>query len=38
MHQDNSIKVFTKVFKSIGKKWGDFINELKVNSDIDDQS
>lgn len=26
------------MFKSIGKKWNEFIDELKANSDIDDQS
>lgn len=38
MHQDNSLKVFTKLLKNIGNKWADFINELKANSDEDDQS
>jgi Ca2+-binding EF-hand superfamily protein len=38
MHQDNSLKLFTKVYKVIGKRWEEFIDELKSNSDIDDQS
>ena len=38
MHQDNSIKLFTKIFNKLGKKWPEFIKELKKNSDVDDES
>ena len=38
MHQDNSIKLFTKIFNNLGKKWPEFIRELKKNSDVDDES
>lgn len=38
MHQDKSLKLFTKAFKNIGKNWSQFIQELKNNSDVDDQS
>ena len=38
MHQDNSIQIFTKLFRKIGKNWKNFIAELKARSDTDDES
>jgi len=38
MHQDEAIKIFTKIFRKIGKLWKKFIEEVKQNSDQDDQS
>lgn len=38
MHQDESLKLFTKIFKTIGTHWKELIQELKDVSDLDDQS
>jgi hypothetical protein len=36
MHQDNSLKIFSKVYRDIGSKWNEFIQEVKNYSDPDD--
>ena len=36
MHQDKSLKLFSKVFQKIGAKWHEFIEEIKKHSDADD--
>ena len=38
MHQDEAIKIFTGMFRQLGKLWRKFIEELRQSADEDDQS
>ena len=38
MHQDEVVKIFTKCFNKVGKKWPLMIDELKKASTKDDES
>ena len=38
MHQDQAIKIFSKIFKRIGSKWDDFIADVKKAADPEDES
>ena len=38
MHQDETLHIFTKIFKRIGKDWPKFISDLKRKADKDDES
>ena len=38
MHQDESILIFTKLFRKIGKNWKNFISDCKTMADKDDES
>ena len=38
MHQDESIQIYTKMFRQLGKNWAPFMEALKEAADKDDQS
>ena len=38
MHQDESIQLFSKIFRQVGKNWMLFIKELKAHAEPEDQS
>jgi len=38
MHQDEAIQIYTKIFKQLGIKWMKFIQSIKDNADVDDES
>jgi len=38
MHQDETIQIFSKIYRQIGPKWDKFIQNLKQVSDQDDES
>ena len=37
MHSDESSQLFSKIFKQIGNRWKQFIEEIKLKADKDDQ-
>ena len=36
MHQDASVKMFTRIFNKLGKNWGNFVTDLKNSAEPDD--
>ena len=38
MHQDEAIKIYTKIFTKLGKKWKEFIADIKTAAGSDDES
>jgi len=37
MHSDENTLLFSKIYKKIGKKWGNFVQDIKMKADKDDQ-
>lgn len=38
MHQDEAIKIYTKIFTKFGKKWKEFIADIKTAAGSEDES
>lgn len=36
MHQDASVKMFTRIFTTLGKNWEKFVTDLKNSAEHDD--